>query len=185
MRFLPAFMLLLLLACSTETNTEQANDAAPTEEAATEPETNEPASSAAPTEATTPVNTSGYNEELAYELGADEYGMRQYVFAYLKRGPNRDMEPEEAEALQRAHLDNITRLAEEGKLVLAGPFMDDGDVRGIYVFAVESLEEAERIAFSDPAIEAGSLEMELHPWYGSAALMMLNDWHSRISKEGI
>lgn len=127
----------------------------------------------------------GYNEALAQELGADQYGMRQYVFAYLRKGPNRNLTPEEAAELQRAHLDNIKRLAEAGKLVLAGPFMDDTDIRGIYVFAVASLEEAEKIANSDPAIEAGSLSLELHPWYGSAALMKVNDMHLTIAKEGI
>lgn len=127
-------------------------------------------------------NDGGFDEQLAKELGADQYGMRQYVFAYLRKGPNRDLEPEEAEKLQRAHLDNITRLAQDGKLVLAGPFMDDTDIRGIYIFAVESLEEAEKIALSDPAIEAGSLSLELHPWYGSAALMKVNDLHVKISE---
>lgn len=138
------------------------------------------------TQATPPEQSqSGYDAELAEQLGADQYGMRQYVFAYLKKGPNRNLPKEEAEKLQRAHLDNITRLAEEGKLVLAGPFMDDTDIRGIYVFAVESLEEAEKIANSDPAIQAGSLELELHPWYGSAALMKVNEMHLKVAKEGI
>ena len=129
--------------------------------------------------------TTGYDAALAAELGADPYGMRQYVLAYLKKGPNRDLPPEEATQLQRAHLDNITRLAEEGKLVLAGPFMDDTDVRGIYIFAVESLEEAEKIANSDPAIQAGSLTLELHPWYGCAALMKVNEMHVKLAKEDI
>ncbi len=131
------------------------------------------------------AETSGYDPELAAKVGADQYGMRQYVFAYLKKGPNRDLPKEEADQLQRAHLDNITRLAEEGKLVLAGPFMDDTDIRGIYIFAVESLEEAEEIANSDPAIKAGSLTLELHPWYGSAALMKVNEMHVKVAKEGI
>lgn len=134
--------------------------------------------------ASTPEST-GYDPELAAEVGADQYGMRQYVFAYLKKGPNRDLPKEKADQLQRAHLDNITRLAEEGKLILAGPFMDDTDIRGIYIFAVESLEEAEKIASSDPAIQAGSLTMELHPWYGSAALMKVNEMHVKVAKEGI
>ncbi|MDW3195400.1 MAG: YciI family protein [Cytophagales bacterium] len=129
--------------------------------------------------------SSGYDPALAAEVGADQYGMRQYVFAYLKTGPNRDLPQEEADQLQRAHLDNITRLAEEGKLILAGPFMDDTNIRGIYIFAVESLEEAEKLAASDPAIQAGSLAMELHPWYGSAALMKVNEMHVRVAKEGI
>lgn len=124
----------------------------------------------------------GFDAELAASLGADDYGMKRYVMAFLKAGPNRDRSPEEAQALQRAHLNNIRKMAEAGKLVLAGPFMDDGDVRGIYVFAVESVEEAEALTATDPAVQAGSLEMELHPWYGSAALMKVNDIHAKIAK---
>lgn len=128
------------------------------------------------------ADSAGFDAELATELGADEYGMKRYVMAFLKKGPNRDRSPEDAQALQRAHLDNVRRLAEAGRLVLAGPFMDDGDVRGIYVFAVDSVEEAEQLTATDPAIQAGSLEMELHPWYGSAALMKVNNIHARIAK---
>jgi len=105
------------------------------------------------------------------------------VMAFLKAGPNRDRTPEEAQALQRAHLDNIRRMAEEGQLVLAGPFMDDGDIRGIYVFAVDSVEDAEALTATDPAVQAGSLVMELHPWYGSAALMKVGDIHARIARD--
>ena len=125
---------------------------------------------------------SGYNEALANELGADEYGMRKYVMAFLKAGPNRDQDSVTAANLQRAHLDNIQRLADEGKLVLAGPFMDDGEIRGIYIFNVTSLDEARKLTETDPAIIAGRLEMELHTWYGSAAVMKVNDIHSTLSK---
>lgn len=126
-----------------------------------------------------------YDPELARELGADEYGMKKYVMAFLKRGPNRDRSPEEAQQLQRAHMDNINRMAEAGQLILAGPFMDDGELRGIYIFDVETVEEAQALTETDPAIEAGSLVMELHPWYGSAALMKLADIYPKLSKEGI
>ncbi len=119
---------------------------------------------------------------MAYEFGADEYGMKQYVMAFLKRGPNRSKDSTTAANLQRAHLDNITRLANEGKLVLAGPFLDNGEIRGIYIFNVKSIEEAKELTATDPAIEAGSLVMELHPWYGSAALMNVNDLHKKLSK---
>jgi len=128
------------------------------------------------------ARTVEFNAELAAELGADDYGMRRYVMAFLKSGPNRPDDPEEARALQRAHLDNIRRMAEDGKLVLAGPFMDRGDIRGIYVFAVDSVQEAEALTATDPAVQAGSLVMELHPWYGSAALMKVNDIHARVAK---
>lgn len=129
--------------------------------------------------------TLSYDSLLADELGADDYGMRKYVVAYLKAGPNRDQDSTEAMALQRAHLDNITKMANEGKLVLAGPFLDDHEVKGIYVFAVETLEEARVLTHSDPAVQAGRLEMELRPWYGSAALMKINELHHKISKEKI
>ena len=128
---------------------------------------------------------SGYDPELAKELGADPYGMKQYVMAFLKAGPTRSQDSLEAAQLQRAHLDNIRRLAEAGKLVLAGPFMDDGEVRGIYVFDVRTVEEAEALTASDPSIQAGRLVMELHPWYGSAALMKLNALHAAVAKEKI
>ena len=123
-----------------------------------------------------------FDSTLAAELRADDYGMAQYVIAFLKTGPNTDQDSLALAELQRAHLDNIRRLAEEGKLVLAGPFMDDGDLRGIYVFDVASVEEAEALTATDPAIQQGALEMELHPWYGSAAVRRINDIHIRISR---
>lgn len=126
-----------------------------------------------------------FDSLLAAETGADTYGMRRYVLAFLKAGPDRDQDSLEAARIQRAHMDNITQMAEDGKLVLAGPFLDDGPVRGIYVFAVETIEEAEELTKTDPAVKAGRLEMELHPWYGSAALMKVNELHKKLAKQGI
>lgn len=129
--------------------------------------------------------TLGFDSIMAKELGADDYGMKQYVMAFLKRGPNRSKDSLTRANLQRAHLDNITRLANEGKLIVAGPFMDDGEVRGIYIFDVSTIEEAKALTETDPAIKAGSLVMELKPWYGSAALMKVNDIHEKIAKISI
>lgn len=126
-----------------------------------------------------------YNALKAQEFGADDYGMKKYVMAFLKRGPNRDLSAEAAAVLQKAHLENIGRLAEEGKLSLAGPFLDDGDIRGIYIFNVESIEEAKALTQTDPAIKAGSLTMELKPWYGSAALVGINEMHKSLQKQSI
>jgi len=125
----------------------------------------------------------GLNAELAEELGADDYGMKTYVMAFLKTGPNRSKDSTAAAELQKAHLANIRRLAEEGKLSLAGPFMDGNETyRGIYIFNVSSVEEARALTETDPAIQAGSLVMELHPWYGSAALQKVNEMHEKIAK---
>jgi len=129
-----------------------------------------------------PLETNEFDPELADKLGADEYGMKKYVFANLIAGPITDQDSATAAELQKAHLDNIVRLADEGKLVLAGPFMDDTKIRGIYIFNVSSIEEARKLTETDPAIQAGRLVMELRPWYGSAALQLLNDNHKRVSK---
>jgi uncharacterized protein YciI len=123
-----------------------------------------------------------YDSTLAATLGADEYGMKQYFMAFLKAGPNRSQDSLTAANLQRAHMDNIKRLAEEGKLVLAGPFLDGGELRGIYIFNVATIEEAEALTATDPAVQAGSLVMELYPWYGSAAAMMIGEWHKKVQK---
>ncbi|GGB70467.1 YciI family protein [Shewanella inventionis] len=123
-----------------------------------------------------------YDQARAAKAGADEYGMKRYVMAFLKRGPNRDRTKAEADELQRLHMANIGRLAEAGKLVLAGPFLDNGELRGIYIFDVETIEQAKQLTETDPAIQAGSLVMELIPWYGSAALMEVNDIHNTLAK---
>ena len=130
------------------------------------------------------VSTS-YDSVLAREYGADQYRMKKYVIAFLKRGPNRSLDKDKANELQMAHMNNIDRMAEEGKLVLAGPFFGNDDLRGIYIFNVESIEEAKALTNSDPAIKAGSLVMELKEWYGSAALMAINDLHKSLSASSI
>ncbi|MEP0368137.1 MAG: YciI family protein [Cyclobacteriaceae bacterium] len=127
----------------------------------------------------------GYDSLMAAKVGADQYGMRKYVMAFLKAGPERSQSKAEADSIQRAHLNNIKAMAEDGKLVLAGPFMDNSEIRGIYIFAVESIEEAEKLTKTDPAIVSGRLVMDLRPWYGSAGLMKINEIHSQISKISI
>lgn len=167
-------------ACSVET-TGDGDAAAGSGEASADATALDGAADAADAPATAAV----YDSALAAELGADDYGMARYVMALLRTGPNRDIDSATAAELQRAHLDNITRMAEEGDLLLAGPFLDDGDIRGIYVFDVETVEEARELTETDPAIREGLLEMELHPWYGSAAVRALYEINLRVQKERI
>jgi uncharacterized protein YciI len=93
--------------------------------------------------------------------------MNTVYFAFLKKGPNRkegDDKNPEIQELQKAHIANINRLAAAKKLVMAGPFGDDGELRGIFVFRVDSLKEAEDLCATDPMIKIGRLTVELHPW---------------------
>lgn len=126
-----------------------------------------------------------YDSALAAAVGADEYGMHPYVMAILKEGPKRDQDSATAAAIMQAHLDNIVRMAEAGQLVVAGPFLDDTNMKGIYIFNVKTVEEAEALVKTDPAIESGRLIMELHPWYGSASLQFVNNLHHRVEKKSV
>ena len=93
--------------------------------------------------------------------------MSTVYFGFLKKGPNRkegDDKTPEIQELQKAHIANIVRLSEAKKLVMAGPFGDDGDLRGIFVFRVESLKEAQDLSATDPMIKIDRLRIELHPW---------------------
>lgn len=102
------------------------------------------------------------------DIGPGGFEMTTYYLALLYRGPKwTPEETPETRAIQDAHLANIQRLVAEGKLLLAGPFTDDGDLRGIFVFRVGSMEEAQKLAASDPAVQAGRLRLEIHPWYSA------------------
>ena len=102
------------------------------------------------------------------DVGPGGYEMTTYYVGFLSKGPKWTPESTpETEKLQQAHLDNILRMEREGKLVVAGPFLDNGDLRGLYVFRVASLAEAQAFGDTDPAIAAGRLRLELHPWYAA------------------
>jgi len=126
---------------------------------------------------------SKYDEKLAKSLNADERGMKQYVFCILKTGNNTTATEAEKIDLFKGHMDNIARLSKEGKLVLAGPFMkNDRNYRGIYIFNVATVEEAKALVSTDPAVRANLFEVELTPWYGTAALQEISKIHEKLKK---
>jgi uncharacterized protein YciI len=90
--------------------------------------------------------------------------LKQYFFVLLTKGPHRDQDSAAAARIQEAHLSNISRLSKEGKIDLAGPFADDTDWRGIFVFNVATKEEVEKILQTDEAIRSGRLSYVIHPW---------------------
>lgn len=125
-----------------------------------------------------------YDESLAKKLGADDFGMKNYVFVILKTGENKTTDREERNKLFRGHMENIQRLVDEGKLVVAGPFGEnDKNWRGLFILNVKTVEEAKELVRTDPAIKAGIFDVELVPWYGSAALPEYLPASDKIWKE--
>lgn len=100
-----------------------------------------------------------------------KYEMTTYVMGLLRRGPNAPkLSDAESQRIQEGHMANIRKMAETGKLIVAGPFTDNGDLRGVFIFKVSSVEEARALAAPDPAIQSGRLVLELHPWFAATGL---------------
>ncbi|NVJ65690.1 MAG: hypothetical protein HWE16_04320 [Gammaproteobacteria bacterium] len=128
-----------------------------------------------------------FNEELAKELGADDYGMKSYVLVILKTGPEdaNITDKEKRAELFKGHFANMGRLAEEGKLVLAGPLSGHKPRRGLFILNVKTLQEAEALVKTDPTVAAGVFTYDLTQYYGSAALQQINQLHKKIQKKNI
>lgn len=102
------------------------------------------------------------------DAGPGGWEMTTYYVGFLYRGARwTPGETPESRKLQEEHMANIRRMGEAGKLVIAGPFTDDGELRGLYVFRAGSAEEARALVESDPAVRAGRLRFEIHPWYAA------------------
>ncbi len=124
-----------------------------------------------------------FDAALAAQVGADEHGMRQYVLVVLKTGPNRMPDGAQRDAMFQGHFANIQRLADEGKLALAGPFDGVDGWRGLFIFAVSEIEEAKKLVATDPVVASGEMVPEFHKYFGSAALMLVNDVHKRVQQK--
>ena len=84
----------------------------------------------------------------------------------LKKGPAWSAtETPESKSIQEAHMAGIRAMWHDKKLILAGPMGDNGEIRGIFLFQAGSLDEARALAEKDPAIKAGRLVAEIHPWW--------------------
>jgi uncharacterized protein len=92
--------------------------------------------------------------------------LKQYFFVMLVKGPHRDeMDSLNLAKIQEGHMANINKMAESGKLQIAGPFGDDGNWRGIFIFGAATEEEVIELIKNDPAIQSGRLAYEIHPWW--------------------
>ncbi len=120
---------------------------------------------------------------LARKLGADDYGMKKYIFVVLKSGSNKSATKAFTDSCFKGHLTNIGKLADAKQLVVAGPFgKNEANYRGLFILNVQTIEEANQLLATDPAIKAELLQAELYPWYGSAALSEYLPAHDKIWK---
>ena len=127
-----------------------------------------------------------YDSVLAKKLGADEYGMKQYILVILKSGSNTMTDKAVHDSLFREHLANIGRLADHGDLVVAGPFgKNNNNYRGIFILNVQTVEDAKKLLETDPAVKAKLLEPDLYTWYGSAAIGETLNIHKKIEKTSL
>ncbi|MFA5534581.1 MAG: YciI family protein [Mariniphaga sp.] len=113
-----------------------------------------------------------YDKKLAIKFGADDYGMKSYYLVILKTGTNKSTDDELVRKSFQGHLENIQKLVDEGRLVVAGPLgKNDQNYRGIFILNnIDSIEEVKELLYADPAIKNKLLDYEVFNWYGSAAL---------------
>ena len=129
------------------------------------------------------VKNSSFDADLAKKVGADKHGMKNYVLVILKTGPTDVPAGKERDEIFKGHFANIKRLAGEGKLVVAGPFGDKNDWRGMFIFNVENVDDAKKLTETDPVIKSGLMIAEFHKLYCSAGLMEVNAIHQKVSEE--
>ena len=106
------------------------------------------------------------------EKTKDTVIMQQYFIAFLKSGPSRNQTKAEADSLQQLHLEHLGRMYELGYADISGPFGDDGDIRGITIYNTPTLKMADSLANLDPMVQAGRLEIELHPWWAAKGFQL-------------
>jgi uncharacterized protein YciI len=98
--------------------------------------------------------------------------MTTVYLVFLIKGPSwTPEESEELDRLQLKHLAHLKKLKEGGQIIINGPCPDGEHLRGVSVYRVDSLEEAKALAEADPAVQAGRLAVEIHPWWVSASTL--------------
>jgi len=125
-----------------------------------------------------------YDQILAESLGGDDYGMKAYFLVILKTGSNTTDDKELIGKSFEGHMTNINSLVEEGKLIVAGPLgKNENDYRGIFILDnINSIEEANELLQTDPAIKNKLLDYDIFNWYGSAALAKYLAYSDKIWK---
>jgi uncharacterized protein YciI len=93
--------------------------------------------------------------------------LERFSFVLLLRGPRaHEYEGGELARLQEAHLAHLDAMKAQGVLAVAGPFSEQPDEtwRGFCLYTAE-LEEARRLAESDPSVQAGRMAVLVFNWW--------------------
>lgn len=109
-----------------------------------------------------------------------------YVFVYLKSGPKSGQgDKETRQKMFAGHMGNIQRLADEKKLVIAGPFAKPTDKtwRGILVMDVAKTEEASALAATDPGVQAGEFVADAHAMRATRGLRNLLEFEAEMKRQ--
>ena len=126
-----------------------------------------------------------FDKKLADSLGADERGMKNYMLVILKTGPRDSVitDKKQREELFKGHFSNMDEMEKSGKLKMAGPFATKNNLgyRGIFLLDVKTEAEAKSLLEKDPTVKNGIFEVEILPFYGSAAIPMHLKFHKKIS----
>lgn len=114
-------------------------------------------------------DSSGVLQPETFEMqqGDTTYVMQKYFLVFLKSGSERSQTKEEAMGIQEKHLAYLQKMADEGRTSITGPLESEGDIRGIVVYNTATAGEARELAEGDPAVKAGRLVVEVHPWWAA------------------
>src|SRR5215510_7059182 len=97
---------------------------------------------------------------------AQDHKLVQFQMAILKKAPKwNSMAEAEKNQILHQHLRNVIALLKSGKAAVAGPFGDDTELGGIFIFRATSADEAKTWVDADPAVKAGLIIPEMHPWF--------------------
>ncbi|MEO9965203.1 MAG: YciI family protein [Reichenbachiella sp.] len=106
--------------------------------------------------------------EFEMKDGDTTYVMKQYFMGFLMRVPDKpELDSAKVMEIQMAHQAYMSANAKTGTLLIAGPFGDDGDMRGIVIYDVATKAEADSIINNDPAVKAGRLAIDVKPWWAA------------------
>jgi uncharacterized protein YciI len=124
-----------------------------------------------------------YDSKLAKALNGNDNGMKKYFLVILKTGSNQISDTAIVDSIFSGHMKNIGRLADNGSLVVAGPLgKNDKTYRGIFILNASTLDEAEKLLSTDPAVNSKMLEGEFYSLWCTAALQSIPGIHEKITK---